>query len=319
MHAIGLVAAWIIIGLQCAFAQTWPDRPVRIVVAFPAGGGSDTVARVLAHKLGETFGQRFFVENKPGASGMIGAQLVAKGEPDGYTFLVGSPAEIALNQSLFADMTYDPEKDLAPITLLAWTPLAFAAHPSFEASDVPSFVKLVQTRPVDFSTPGIGSAMHLTGEYLNAVVRAKLTHIPYRGGAPAVADAVSGHVKLTLAGLPPLVPFFESGALKVIAVTSKQRSPKLPNVPALAETPGFEDFDFTNWFGLFARAGTPPQILERMHKAAVGALADARVQDVLKMQAAEPVGNTPAEFRAFIKAEAERYAKIVKLTGVKAR
>jgi tripartite-type tricarboxylate transporter receptor subunit TctC len=171
-----------LLGSAAASAQTWPDRPVRVVVAFPPGGGSDTVARVLAHRLGETFSQRFFVENKPGASGMIGAQLVAKAEPDGYTLLVGSPAEIALNQSLFADMTYDPEKDLAPVTLLAWTPLALAAHPSVAASNVAEFLKLAQEQQVDFSTPGIGSAMHLTGEYINKLSAGRLVHVPIAAG-----------------------------------------------------------------------------------------------------------------------------------------
>ena len=319
MRVMGVLTAWLLLGLQFAFAQTWPDRPVRIIVAFPAGGGSDTVARVLANKLGETFSQRFFVENRPGASGMIGAQVVAKADPDGYTLLVGSPAEIALNQALFTEMAYDPEKDLAPVTLLAWTPLAIAAHPSFEASSVSEFLKLAQTRPVDFSTPGIGSAMHLTGEYINKLISAKLVHVPYRGAAPAVTDAVAGQVKLTITGMPPLVPFFQSGGLKAIAVTSKNRSPKFPDLPAMAETPGFEDFDFTNWFGLFARAGTPATILDRLHKAAVDALRDPRVQDVLKTQAAEPVGNTPVEFRQFIRAEAARYSKIVQLTGIKVK
>ena len=186
MRVMGVLAAWLLLGLQCALAQTWPDRPVRIIVAFPAGGGSDTVARVLANKLGETFGQRFIVENKPGASGMIGAQIVAKADPDGYTLMVGSPAEIALNQALFSEMTYDAERDLAPITLLAWTPLAIAAHPTFEAANISEFLKLAQTRPIDFSTPEIGSAMHLTGEYINKLISAKLVHIPYRGAAPAI-------------------------------------------------------------------------------------------------------------------------------------
>lgn len=318
MWRVLIVGICLFLNSAAAFAQ-WPDRPVRIIVAFPPGGGSDTVARVLANKLGETFSQRFFVENKPGASGMIGAQVVAKAEPDGYTLMVGSPAEIALNQALFPEMTYDAERDLAPITLLAWTPLAIAAHPTFEAANISDFLKLVQARQIDFSTPGIGSAMHLTGEYINKLLSAKLVHIPYRGAAPAVADAVAGQVKVTIAGLPPLVPFFESGALKAIAVTSKNRSPKFPDVPAMAETPGFEDFDFTNWFGFFARAGTPTPILERLHKAAVDALRDARVQEVLKTQAAEPVGNTPAEFRQFIRAEAARYGKIVQLTGIKVK
>jgi tripartite-type tricarboxylate transporter receptor subunit TctC len=310
-----LVALWL--GAGATAAQNWPDRPVRVIVPYAAGGGTDTVARVIAQKLADHFGQRFFVENRPGASGMVGAQAVAKADPDGYTLLVGSPAEIALNQNFFKEMNYDPLNDLAPVTLLAWTPLVLAAHPSFEASNAAELVKLVQGRPVDYSTPGVGSSHHLTGEYINKVQNGKLVHVPYRGAAPAVTDAVSGQVKLTISGMPPVVPFIHSGALKALAVTSKQRSPTFPDVPALAETSGFEDFDFTNWFGLLGPKGTPQPVLDRLHKAAVQALQDGQVREILTTQAAEPVGNTPAEFAAFIRAEASKYARIVDITGVR--
>ncbi len=302
-----------------AVAQDWPQRPVRLVVPYSAGGGTDSVARMLAQKLGDAFGQRFIVENKPGASGMIGAQTVAKGDADGYTFLVASPAEIALNQNLFKDMTYDPLKDLTPVTLLAWTPLVLAAHPTFAASNAAELVKLARAQPVDFSSPGTGSAHHLTGEYVNKLQSTQLVHVPYRGAAPAVSDAVGGQVKLTVSGMPPVVQFLQAGKLKAIAVTSKRRSPAFPNIPAMAETTGFEDIDFTNWFGLLARTGTPQPILDRLGRAAVAALKDPQVRDILMTQAAEPVGNTAAEFRDFIRAESARYAKIVELTGVKVK
>jgi tripartite-type tricarboxylate transporter receptor subunit TctC len=301
-------------GCASALAQPWPERPVHLIVPYPAGGGTDTVARVLAQRLGDILGQRFIVENKSGASGMIGAASVAKSDPDGYQLLVASPAEIALNQNLFKDMTYDPLNDLTPITLLAWTPLVLAAHPSFAASTPEQLIKLAQSEPVHFSTPGIGSSHHLAGEYINALVHTKLEHVAYRGAAPAVTDAVSGQVKLTISGMPPVVAFLQSHALKAIAVTSKQRSPLFPDVPAMAELKGFEDFDFTNWFGLLARAGTPPEILDRLQKASVRALKDPQVLAILASQAAVPVGNTPAEFSAFIRAEAAKYARIVDVT-----
>jgi tripartite-type tricarboxylate transporter receptor subunit TctC len=302
-----------------ASAQDWPQRPVRLVVPYSAGGGTDSVARMLAQKLGDAFGQRFIVENKPGASGMIGAQTVAKGDADGYTFLVASPAEIALNQNLFKDMTYDPLKDLTPVTLLAWTPLVLAAHPTFAASNPAELVKLARAQPVDFSSPGTGSSHHLTGEYINKLQSTQLLHVPYRGAAPAVSDAVGGQVKLTVSGMPPVVQFLQAGKLKAIAVTSKRRSPTFPNIPAMAETTGFEDIDFTNWFGLLARTGTPQPIVDKLERAAVAALKDPQVRDLLITQAAEPVGNTAAEFRDFIRAESARYAKIVELTGVKVK
>lgn len=301
-------------GCASAQAQKWPERPVHLIVPYAAGGGTDTVARVLALKLGDIFGQAFVVENRPGASGMIGATAVAKSDPDGYWLLVASPAEVALNQNLFKNMAYDPLKDLTPITLLAWTPLVLAAHPSLPASTLEELVKLAQGNEVYFSTPGIGSSHHLTGEYINTLQHTKLVHVPYRGATPAVTDAVSGQVKLTISGMPPVVPFLKSGTLKPIAVTSKARSPLFPDIPAMAEIRGFEDIDFTNWFGLLARAGTPPDILDRLQRATVNALKDAHVQEVLANQAAVPVGDTAAEFQEFIRLETAKYARIVEIT-----
>jgi tripartite-type tricarboxylate transporter receptor subunit TctC len=307
---------FLLLAQAASMAQDWPDRTVRLVVPYAAGGGTDTVARVLAQKLFDRLGQRFVVENRPGASGNLGAQAVAKAEPDGYTLLVGSPAEVALNQNLFKDLGFDPLVDLTPVTLLAWTPLVLAAHPSFEASTAAELVTLARARQIDYSTPGIGSSHHLTGEYINKLQSTRLIHVPYRGAAPAVSDAVGGQVKLTISGMPPVVGFLQSRALKAIAVASRQRSPRFPDIPALAETRGFEVFDFTNWFGLLARAGTPAVVLERLHKATHQALQDAQVREILIAQAAEPVGNTPAEFREFIRAEIAKYARVVELTGI---
>jgi len=307
----------LLLGLASAHAEDWPARPVHLIVPYAAGGGTDTVARVLAQRLSTALGQSFVVENKPGASGMIGAAFVAKAAPDGYTLLVASPAEIALNQNLFTTMTYDPLKDFAPVTLLAWTPLVLAAHPDFPASTPQELVALAKKEQVDFSTPGIGSSHHLTGEYMNYVAHTKFTHVPYRGAAPAVTDAVSGQVKFTISGMPPVVPFLKAGKLKAIAVTSRNRFPLFPDVPAMSEVKGFEDFDFTNWFGLLAPEGTPKPILEKLHKASAEALKDEQVRKILESQAAVAVGNTPEEFRKFILDEAARYKKIVDITHVK--
>jgi tripartite-type tricarboxylate transporter receptor subunit TctC len=312
-----VLAFCLLLVAQAGHAQDWPQRPVHFVVPYAAGGGTDIVARVLAQKLGVTLGQNFVVENKTGASGMIGAEFVAKSVADGYTFLVASPAEIALNQNLFPKIAYDPLRDFAPITLLAWTPMVLAAHPSFAASTMPELVSLARGRLVDFSSPGVGSPHHLVGEYINTLAGTHLVHVPYRGAAPAVQDAVAGQVKLTISGMPPVVPFLKARSLKAIAVTSRQRSPIFPNIPAMAETQGFEDFDFTNWFGLLARAGTPEPILDKMAKATVAALQDPSVRDIVRSQAAVVVGNTQGEFGQFIRAESAKYGKIVALTGVR--
>jgi tripartite-type tricarboxylate transporter receptor subunit TctC len=322
LRKVAIAFCLVLLGLaagpqQIALAQNWPQRPVRLIVPFAAGGGTDIVARVLAQRLGETLGQSFVVENKPGASGMIGAELVAKGDADGYTLLVASPAEIALNQHLYPSIAYDPLRDFAPITLLAWTPMVFAAHPSFSASTVAQLVDLARARPIQCSSPGIGSAHHLVLEYINTLAGTHFEHIPYRGASPAVQDAVAGQVKLTISGMPPVVPFLQAGALKAIGVTSRDRLPIFPNIPAMAENEGFEHFDFTNWFGLLARSGTPQPILDRLSEAAVKALQIATVRDTLKAQAAEPVGNSPVEFGRFIAAESAKYRRIVEVTGVK--
>jgi tripartite-type tricarboxylate transporter receptor subunit TctC len=286
-------------------------------VPYPAGGGTDIIARVLGQKLSEAFGQTFIVENKPGATGMIGAQTVAKGNPDGYTFLVATSAEIALDQHLFANMAYDPAADLTPVTLLAWTPLVLVAHPGLQASTPDELIDLARSEPLNFATAGVGSAHHLVGEYINTLKSTRLVHVPYRGAAPAVADTVSGHVKLAVAGMPAVLSFLASGHLKAIAVAGKQRAPSFPSAPALAETKGLEDFDFTLWFGLLARSGTPPSILDRLATASVAALHDPKVRDALAAQAAVPVGDTPAEFGQFIGAESAKYARVIEITGVK--
>jgi tripartite-type tricarboxylate transporter receptor subunit TctC len=312
-----LAAFGLLLAPALATAQDWPQRPVRLIVPYVAGGGTDSVARVMAQKLGESLGQRFVVENKAGASGMIGTQAVAKGDADGYTFLIATPAEIAINQSIFKDMAYDPLADLTPVTMLAWTPLLLAAHPSLQASSAEELIDLARTRPLNFSSPGIGTAHHLAGEYINKLHSTQLVHVPYRGAAAAVTDTVGEQVMLTISGMPPVVPHMEAGALKAIAVTSKRRAAKFPDIPTLAQTKGLEDVDFYNWFGLFARSGTPQPILDRLAKATVAILNDPQVRTVLETQAAEPVGNTPTEFRDFIRAEAAKYEKIVAITGVK--
>jgi tripartite-type tricarboxylate transporter receptor subunit TctC len=192
-----------------------------------------------------------------------------------------------------------------------------AAHPSLEASTPAELIALARKGPLNFSSPGIGSSHHLAGEYLNKLESLQLVHVPYRGAAPAVLDAVGGQVKLTISGMPPVVPFLQAEKLKAIAVTSRQRSPTFPDIPALAEIKGLEGFDFTNWFGLLARAGTPQAVLDKLAAASIDALKDPEVRAALKTQAAEPVGNTPAEFRDFIHAESLKYAKIVEVTGVR--
>ena len=303
-----------------AEAQTWPDKPVKIVVPYAAGGGADALARVMADRLSDAFGQRFIVENRPGAGGMIGAETVARSAPDGYSLLVSSPAEIAINQHVYKKMSYDPLKDLAPITLIAWTPLIVTAHPDLKVGSPSELIALLKARQgqLTYSSPGVGSAQHLAGELLKKTAGVDMKHVAYRGAAPAVQDAVAGHVPITISGMPPVVELIKSGKLRAIAVTSAKRTPRLPDTPVLAELgQEFAALEITNWFGLFAPAGVSENVRQKLHQAAVKALGDPMVRQRIAEQGAEAVGNTPAEFAAFIAAEFAKYARIVKLSGVR--
>jgi len=316
LAGIGLIA----LSSLTTEAQAWPDRPVKIVVPYAAGGGTDVLARVMADRLSDTFGQRFFVENRPGAGGMIGAETVARSAADGYALLVSSPAEIAINQHVYKKIGYDPLKDLAPITLLAWTPLVIAAHPDLKIASPSELLALLKALPgqLSYSSPGVGSAQHLAGELLKKTGGVDMKHVAYRGAAPAVQDAVAGHVPITILGMPPVVELIKSGKLKAIAVTSAKRSPLLPDTTALAELGSeFGAIDITNWFGFFAPKGISADTRQKLHQAAVNALTDPSVRQRIAEQGAVAVGNTPAEFAAFIAAESDRYARIAKLSGVR--
>src|SRR5262245_7930223 len=238
-----------------AQAQAWPDRPVKIIVPYAAGGGTDVLARVLADRLSDAFGQRFIVENRPGAGGMIGAETIARSAPDGYALLVSSPAEIAINQHVYRKIGYHPLKDLAPITLIASTPLIVVAHPDLKVASPAELIALLKARPgqLTYSSPGVGSAHHLAGEFLKKIASVDMKHVAYRGAALAVQDAVAGHVPITISGMPPVVELIKSGKLQAVALTSAKRSQLLPHTPTLAELgKDFATVDITNWFGFFA-------------------------------------------------------------------
>ncbi len=303
-----------------AQAQSWPDKPVKIIVPYAAGGGTDVLARVVADRLGDALRQRFIVENRPGAGGMIGAEAAAKAAPDGYTLLVSSPAEIAINQHVYKKMSYDPLKDLAPVTLIAWTPLILTAHPDLKVTSPAELIALLKAKPgqLNYSSPGLGSPQHLAGEFLKQAAGVDMKHIVYRGGAPAVQDAVAGHVPLTISGMPPVVEFIKSDRLRAIAVTSAKRSQLFPDTPAFAELGrDFAALDISNWFGLFTPAGVSEEIRSKLHRAALKALADPTVRQRIAEQGAQAVGNTPAEFAAFIGSESDKFARIAKATGVR--
>src|SRR5882672_502028 len=313
-----LAAALVVASNACA--QIYPAKPVRVVVPFPPGGGVDFVARTVAQRLSDTMKQTFVIENRSGASGMIGADAVAKSAPDGYTLLVASPAEVLVGPIAGQKMPYDAERDLAPVTLIGETPLVIAAHPSVAARSLQEVFALAKKQPgkLSYGTPGNGSTMHFAGESLNAIAGISIMHVPYRGAAPAVADLLGGQVPLGIVGMPPTVPHAKSGRLRVLAVTSSERSVAMPDVPAVAELAGFTAYRFTNWMGIFVPAKTPQQAVERLALQMARIVRETQTSEKLLSQGVKPVGNSPSEFVAFLEDERRRYSKIAKERNIHA-
>jgi tripartite-type tricarboxylate transporter receptor subunit TctC len=303
-----------------AFAQDWPNKPIRVVVPYPPGGGVDFVSRTVSQRLGEVLKATIVVDNRSGASGTIGADLVAKSAPDGYTILVASPSEVLVGPIAGQKVAYSPEHDLAPVTLIGETPLVIAAHPSLAAKTIQEFIALAKKSPGKFSygTPGGGSTMHFAGESLNALAGIDIVHVPYRGAAPVVTDLLGGQVPIGIVGMPPVVPHAKSGKLRVLAVTSAKRSAAMPEVPAMAELPGFAGYRFTNWMGVFVPAKTPQAVIDKLAGAISKIVREPAVKEKLLSQGVEPVGSSPAEFGVFLAAERESYTKIAKERGIRA-
>ena len=321
MIRIARLAALLLTLVICAAAgaQAFPTRPIRIVVPFAPGGATDLIARVVGQKLTESMGQAVVVDNRPGASGMIGADAVAKAAPDGYTLLMASTAEVAINPSLYPRMAYDPDKDLVPVTLAGITPLILVVNPASPFKSVADIVAEARAHPgrVSFASAGNGSVQHLSGELLKVLTSTDMVHVPYKGAAPALTDVLSGQVTMFFSGMPPAMPHVKSGKLRALAVTTPKRSPAAPDVPTMAEA-GTAGFDISNWFGLLAPAGTPPDVLERLNAEVVKALAEPAVKARLAEQGAEAVGDTRAQFAAFIQSEKAKYARLIKVSGAKA-
>ncbi len=308
---------WVLLWLPaCAhvYAQTstgYPQRPIRVVVPFPPGGGADVTMRMVAEPLKAQLGQPLVIDNRGGASTIIGTELVAKAKPDGYTILIATTT-YAINPSLHASLPYDPLKDLAPITLVAFTPYILVVHPSLPVKTVKDLIALARARPgqLTYASVGNGSATHLATEMLTSRAGVKITHVPYKGSAPALADLIGGHVSLYLGSMPASVPQARAGKLRAITVTSARRAPGTPEVPTIAES-GLPGYEFTSWYGLFARAGTPEAMVDQLQAAVRKVLERADLRERLLADGNEAVGSTPAEFAAVVKADIAKYAKIV--------
>lgn len=297
--------------VQAAF----PEKPVRMIVSFAAGGPNDFIARVISQKLTEYWGLPVIVDNRPGAGGNIGSELAAKAPADGYTLTLVSTAFV-VNPSLYKKTGYDPFKDFAPITLAAVSPLVFVTHPSLPAKNIRDVVQLAKKSPMSYASPGAGTTGHLGGELLNAIAGVKIQHIPYKGAGPAVTDLLAGQLKFGLVALPPAVPHIKSGRLTGIAVTTLKRVSILPEVPTVAES-AYPDYQVDNMYGILATGGTPKAVVSKLHADIARALAASDVKDRLLAQGFEPLGSPPDEFSRYLKSEAVKWAKVVKESGAK--
>jgi tripartite-type tricarboxylate transporter receptor subunit TctC len=308
----------LVLGSSAVLAQGYPTKPIRIVVPFSAGGGTDLIARAVGQKMSEHWRQPVVVENRVGAGGVIGADAVAKAAPDGYTLLMCSPQEVAVNHHVYAKVPYDPERDFAPISLITVTPLVVAATPGLPVKNIRDLIALAKAKPgtLGFATPGTASTQHLTGEMLMAAAGIKLVHIPYKGAGQSIPDVIGGQVPLGVYGILTISPQAKAGKLRMLAVTTPRRSPIAPEVPTLAES-GFPGFHTSLWFGLLAPAATPRPVVEALHAEVVRILKLPDVAERIAAQGGEIVGNTPAEFAAFIAAESAKYAKIIREAGIR--
>jgi len=302
-----------------AHAQpAYPNKPVRLIVPFAPGGSTDVLARLLSEELRAELGQPVIVENKPGAGGNIGGDLVAKAPADGYTVLVAAAGPTVVNPSLYAKMPYSPAKDLRPVTLLINEPNLMAIHPSIPAKSVAEFVAYAKSKPKDlsFASAGNGTPAHLAGEWFNQLTGTTIAHVPYKGTGPAINDLIAGQVAMMIDNMPALWPHVQSGRLRALAVTTEKRSGAAPDLPTLNES-GAKGLVFSAWKGLMVPAATPEAIVKRLHEASVKALAKTELRKKLVDLGADPVGSTPEQFAAQIKEETVTWAKLVKSTNAR--
>lgn len=307
-----------------AYSQTaWPTKPVKIVVPFAPGGTTDLLARAMAPELSKAFGQAFIVENRAGAGGNLGADVVAKAPADGYTLLMGTVGTHGINVALYDKMPFDPVKDFAPITLVAGVPNVMVMNTekakTLGINTVADFIKYAKAHPgkLNMASSGNGTSIHLAGELFKSMSGTYMVHFPYRGSSPALLDLVGGTMDVMFDNLPSALPHIKSGKLKALAVTSAQRSAVLPDVPTIEQAGNLKGYEASSWFGLLAPAGTPPEVVSRIRQEAAKALNTAAVKDKLMAQGAIPGGNSPQEFAKMIAAEIKKWAQVVKASGAK--
>jgi tripartite-type tricarboxylate transporter receptor subunit TctC len=297
-------------------AEPYPVRPIRMIVGFAPGGGTDLTARPVAQKLSELLGQQVIVENRPGAAGNVATEQVAKSAPDGYTLLMGTIAALAINPSLYGNLRFDPETDLAPVIQVVDATNVLALHPSVPAGSVKELIALAREKSLLAGSSGIGATGHLAIELFNLMAGVKLVHVPYKGGGPAMGDLVGGQVNLIFATTASAIPHLKSGRIKGIAVTTAKRSALLPDVPTISES-GLAGFDANNWYGLVVPAKTPRAIIDQLNAEVTKVLAMPDVKTTLFNQGLDPAPGTPEQFGAYIRSERAKWAKVIKESGAK--
>ena len=299
-------------------AQNFPTKPIRFIAPFPPGGSTDFLARIVALKMSESLGQQVVVENRGGAGGTIGVELAAHSPADGYTMVMGHVGTFGVNPTLYPKLPYDAIKSFAPITLLAMVPNAMVVHPSLPARSVRDFLVLARAKPKEmlYGSGGNGSAAHLAAAYFELLAKIQLIHVPYKGTGPALIDLVAGQTSMMITGMPAVMPHVRSGRLRILAVGNAKRLTSMPEVPTIAES-GVPGYDATQWYGVLAPAGTPRDIVMKLNAEMKKALARTDVREQLAADGTVPVGNTPEEFGAHIKAEIARWAPVVKATGAR--
>ena len=314
-----LTASVVALAAAGAFAQAYPTKPIRLIVPFPPGGAVDFYARVVQPPLSELLGQQIVIENKVGASGMVGAEAVAKSAPDGYTLLLGNIASLAINVGIYPKMPYDPLKDFTPVVRTVDVNYVLVVHPSLPVKTVAELVAYAKANPgkLSYGSAGSGSLPHLGTELFKAQTGTDMVHIPYKGGGPMVTDLLGGNVQLVIADQANLMPHVQSGKLRALAVATPRRSPNAPDLPTIAES-GLAGFDATAWQGLVGPAGLPPDVVKRLNDAFNQVMAMPAVREKLVGGGLEPVGGTPEQFRAFIASEIAKWTKISKDVGAKA-
>jgi len=301
-----------------AAAQTYPSKPVRVVVPFAPGGNTDFTARVIATRLTDVLGQQIVVENRPGGGTNIGSELVAKAPGDGYTLLMGG-ASNAINMSFHRKMPYDTLRDFAPVILCVKGANVLSVHPSLPVKNLKELIALARSNPgkLNYASSGLGSSNMMAGELLKLMAGVNITHVPYKGNAPALTDTIGGHVEMIFSGVPALLPHIQSGRLRAIAIGSLKRFSAIPDVPTIDES-GIKGYEATTWFGLMAPAKTPQEIVTRLNIEVGRIQASAEVRDRFINEGIEPIGGSPEQFRAFIRDEIEKYAKVVKAANLRA-